>query len=146
LHISFDIFIPIRRSLHIEHKFINRAICSISNLRIQSITLIKRICIGRFWNFYRLNFALKIIMFMLNISFEIWSWLNFFRLLDIRIFRWWILWVAMVNMICCMDFIYIFMITYVVRINMIMHNTTFVKWFDHFGIGPTFVKIMHHIR
>ena len=29
---------------------------------------------------------------------------------------------------------------------MIMHNTTFVKWFDHFGIGPTFVKILHHIR
>jgi hypothetical protein len=45
-------------------------------------------------------------------------------------------------MICCIDFVYIFMITYVVRINMIMHNTTFVKWFDHFGIGPTFVKIM----
>jgi hypothetical protein len=24
--------------------------------------------------------------------------------------------------------------------------TTFVKWFDHFGIGPTFVKILHPIR
>jgi hypothetical protein len=51
------------------------------------------------------NFALIIIMFMLNISFEIWSWLNFFRLLEIRIFSWWIIWVAMVNMICCIDFI-----------------------------------------
>ena len=136
MHTSFDIFIPIRRSLQIEHTFIDRAICS----------LIKRIFIGGFWNFDRLNFALIIIMFMLNISFEIWSWLNFFRLLEIRIYSWWLIWVAMVNMICCIDFIYIFTITYVVRINMIMHNTTFVKWFDHFGIGPTFVKIMHHIR
>jgi hypothetical protein len=53
------------------------------------------------------------------------------KFLDIRIVSWWRMWVVMVNMICCMDFIYIFMITYVVRINMIMHNTTFVKSFDH---------------
>jgi hypothetical protein len=41
LHTSFDIFIPICRSLQIEQKFIDREICSNSNLRIQSITLLK---------------------------------------------------------------------------------------------------------
>jgi hypothetical protein len=37
LHTSFDIFIPIRRSLQIEQKFKDREICSNSNFRIQSI-------------------------------------------------------------------------------------------------------------
>jgi hypothetical protein len=41
--------------------------------------MIKSICIGRFWIFYRLNFVLIIIMFVLKISFEIWSWFNFFK-------------------------------------------------------------------
>jgi hypothetical protein len=41
LHTSFDIFIPIRRSLQIEQKFKDREICSNSNFRIQSITLLK---------------------------------------------------------------------------------------------------------
>jgi hypothetical protein len=41
LHISFDTFIPIHSYLQIEQQFINREICSNSNLRIQSITLLK---------------------------------------------------------------------------------------------------------
>jgi hypothetical protein len=65
---------------------------------------------------------------VLKISFEIWSWLNFFRFLDIRIFSWWRIWVAMVNMICCMDFIYIFMITYV---KILTNVDPMPKWSNH---------------
>ena len=108
--------------------------------------MIQRICIGGFWIFLQIQFCFdnnhvhaeyQFWNMELNEIFQV-SWHQDFQLLN------------NISSYCQHDLLYGFHIYFHDHLccenKMIMHNTTFVKCCDHFCIGPTFVKILHHIQ